>query len=85
LLKIKQKKAHKHNLSKKNYKLKYSCGMSDRGQPKDRLNLPKNAASHIDAYFEYNKIVGNDDGGVPFTPEEYEKYKREVLPMVNIL
>lgn len=47
----------------------------------DNLNLPKNAASHIDAYFEYNKIVGNDDGGKPFSPEEYESYKREVLPM----
>ena len=28
------------------------------------------------------RIVGNDDGGVPFTPEQYENYKREVLPMV---
>ena len=27
------------------------------------------------------RIVGNDDNGVTFTPEEYEKYKREVLPM----
>ena len=56
---------------------------NNRGQPSDRVNLPRNAASHIDAYFEYNKIVGNDDAGVPFSPDEYEKYKREVLPMVS--
>lgn len=55
---------------------------NNRDQPSDRVNLPRSAASHVDAYFEYNKIVGNDDGGVPFSPEEYEKYKREVLPMV---
>lgn len=30
------------------------------------------------------RIVGNDDGGITFTPEEYERYKKEVLPMVNI-
>ncbi len=41
-------------------------------------------------YFEQNlikwkkRIVGNDDGGITFTPEEYERYKKEVLPMVNI-
>lgn len=27
------------------------------------------------------RIVGDDDGGKMFTPEEYERYKREVLPM----
>jgi hypothetical protein len=31
----------------------------------------------------YFRIVGNDDGGKLFTPEEYENYKREVLPMVK--
>lgn len=30
---------------------------------------------------EYTRIVGSDDGGVPFSPEEYEKYKKQVLPM----
>ena len=28
------------------------------------------------------RIVGNDDGGKLFTPDEYENYKKEVLPMV---
>lgn len=27
------------------------------------------------------RIVGDDDGGKLFTPEEYEEYKRKVLPM----
>nr|XP_042129250.1 protein FAM221A isoform X3 [Peromyscus maniculatus bairdii] len=26
------------------------------------------------------EIVGEDDGGKPFTPEEYEEYKKKVLP-----
>ncbi len=49
--------------------------------PGERLSFGKDAAKHIDAYFEYSKIVGNDDGGKIFSPEEYESYKREVLPM----
>nr|XP_008534088.1 PREDICTED: protein FAM221A-like [Equus przewalskii] len=32
-------------------------------------------------YLEYRRIVGEDDGGKLFTPEEYEEYKRKVLPM----
>lgn len=39
-----------------------------------------NAAAHVDAYWEYKKIVGDDDNGTLFTPEEYAKYKREVIP-----
>jgi hypothetical protein len=35
----------------------------------------------INFIFSYS-IVGDDDGGKLFTPEEYEEYKRRVLPMV---
>ncbi|EDV26740.1 Protein FAM221A [Trichoplax sp. H2] len=35
----------------------------------------------IDDYFEYTRIVGDDDGGKLFTPQEYEKYKKRVLPI----
>ena len=28
--------------------------------------------------------MGDDDGGKLFTPEEYEQYKKRVLPMVSI-
>jgi len=29
------------------------------------------------------RIVGEDDHGVTFTPEQYEEYKRRVIPMVS--
>ena len=29
------------------------------------------------------RIVGDDDGGVLFSPEQYEEYKRRVVPMVS--
>lgn len=44
------------------------------------LKLDKSAASAVDAYLEYRQIVGDDDNGQLFTPEEYEKYKKKVLP-----
>lgn len=66
--------------------------------PGEHIRLPSNAAADVDAYFEYraqekkeknsdvqlfsNRIVGDDDGGKVFTPEEYEEYKKHVLPMV---
>lgn len=31
--------------------------------------------------FSSYRIVGDDDGGKLFTPEEYEEYKKKVLPM----
>lgn len=32
--------------------------------------------------FSSSSIVGDDDGGKLFTPDEYDEYKRRVLPMV---
>ncbi|CAI9611040.1 unnamed protein product [Staurois parvus] len=43
------------------------------------LHFP-GAAGAIDEYLEYRRIVGEDDGGKLFTPEEYEEYKKTVLP-----
>ncbi|XP_077973218.1 protein FAM221A-like isoform X2 [Styela clava] len=45
------------------------------------LKLDRTAGSSIDAYLEYKRIVGDDDNGKLFTPEEYEEYKRKVLPL----
>lgn len=45
------------------------------------LKFGGNAAASVDAYLEYKRIVGDDDGGVMFTPEQYEAYKKKVLPM----
>ncbi|XP_077631475.1 protein FAM221A isoform X4 [Crocuta crocuta] len=47
----------------------------------ERLTLPSGGAAAVDEYLEYRRIVGEDDGGKPFTPEEYEEYKKKVLPM----
>ncbi|KAB1275999.1 Serine/threonine-protein kinase 31 [Camelus dromedarius] len=47
----------------------------------ERLTLPPGGAAAVDEYLEYRRIVGEDDGGKLFTPEEYEEYKRKVLPM----
>ena len=33
--------------------------------------------------FLLSSIVGDDDGGALFSPEEYENYKKQVLPMVK--
>ncbi len=56
----------------------------NRGPPGERISFSKGAAQAVDDYWEYSRIVGNDDGGTPFTPEQYDKYKREVLPMVSL-
>ncbi|XP_005997171.1 protein FAM221A [Latimeria chalumnae] len=47
----------------------------------EKISIDRNAAAAIDEYQEYRRIVGEDDGGKLFTPEEYEKYKKQVLPM----
>ncbi|KAK7098130.1 protein FAM221A-like [Littorina saxatilis] len=45
------------------------------------IKVDKSNAAAIDAYVEYHRIVGDDDGGVMMSPEEYEAYKRKVIPM----
>ncbi|XP_041366473.1 protein FAM221A-like [Gigantopelta aegis] len=45
------------------------------------IKVDRSKAASVDAYLEYKRIVGEDDGGVMFTPEEYEDYKKKVLPM----
>ncbi|KAL4222918.1 hypothetical protein ACF0H5_018958 [Mactra antiquata] len=45
------------------------------------LKFGGNAGASVDAYLEYKRIVGDDDGGVMFTPEQYEAYKKKVIPM----
>lgn len=38
-------------------------------------------ARAVDEYLEYRRIVGDDDGGELMTPEQFEEYKKKVLPM----
>uniref|UniRef100_A0A672GFI7 Protein FAM221A n=1 Tax=Salarias fasciatus TaxID=181472 RepID=A0A672GFI7_SALFA len=44
------------------------------------VSLDKSALKAVDDYWEYRRIVGDDDGGKLFTPEQYEEYKKKVLP-----
>ncbi|XP_057293401.1 protein FAM221A-like [Hydractinia symbiolongicarpus] len=44
-----------------------------------RFKIDSNAAKCIDDYFEYTRIVGDDDGGTLFTPKQYNEYKEKVL------
>ncbi|KAI3358480.1 hypothetical protein L3Q82_014903, partial [Scortum barcoo] len=46
----------------------------------ERTCLDKSALKAMDDYWEYRRIVGDDDEGKLFTPEQYEEYKRKVLP-----
>ncbi|XP_045175379.1 protein FAM221A-like isoform X1 [Mercenaria mercenaria] len=45
------------------------------------LKFDASKGQAVDDYLEYKRIVGEDDGGKLFTPEEFEEYKKKVLPM----
>uniref|UniRef100_A0A8C1HS38 Protein FAM221A n=1 Tax=Cyprinus carpio carpio TaxID=630221 RepID=A0A8C1HS38_CYPCA len=45
-----------------------------------RIHIDKNATNAVEAYLEYKRIVGEDDGGRLFSEEEYKKYKETVVP-----
>ncbi|XP_030003936.1 protein FAM221A [Sphaeramia orbicularis] len=47
----------------------------------ERVRLDQSALRAVDEYWEYRRIVGDDDGGTLLTPEQYEEYKRKVLPL----
>ncbi|XP_069033031.1 protein FAM221A [Embiotoca jacksoni] len=47
----------------------------------ETISVDKAALKAVDDYCEYKRIVGDDDGGKLFTPEQYEDYKKRVLPL----
>ncbi|KAI0211617.1 hypothetical protein LSAT2_003546 [Lamellibrachia satsuma] len=51
------------------------------GERQYHLQFDPQRAADVDAYLEYSRIVGDDDHGVTFTPEQYEEYKRRVIPI----
>ncbi|XP_068188997.1 protein FAM221A isoform X2 [Antennarius striatus] len=40
----------------------------------------KSPLKAVDDYWEYRRIVGDDDGGTLFTPEQFEEYKMKMVP-----
>ncbi|XP_061123979.1 protein FAM221A [Syngnathus typhle] len=42
--------------------------------------LDSSALKAVDDYCEYKRLVGDDDGGKMLTPEQYEEYKRKMIP-----
>uniref|UniRef100_A0A4W4EYB7 Protein FAM221A n=1 Tax=Electrophorus electricus TaxID=8005 RepID=A0A4W4EYB7_ELEEL len=46
----------------------------------ERIHIGKTAAEAVNAYLEYKRIVGEDDGGRLFTQAQYEEYKQSVVP-----
>ena len=44
----------------------------------ERLHMDSQAAKHVQAYLEYEQIVGVDDGGVAMSDAEFEQYKAKV-------
>ena len=44
----------------------------------ERLVMDGNAARHVQAYIEYDRIVGMDDGGEAMSEKEFEAYKAKV-------
>ncbi|XP_043920559.1 protein FAM221A [Protopterus annectens] len=47
----------------------------------EKITISKEMAAAVDSYLQYRRIVGEDDGGKLFTPEEYEQYKKKMLPI----
>ncbi|XP_052064303.1 protein FAM221A-like isoform X1 [Mytilus californianus] len=45
------------------------------------LKFDNKNAQAVDEYLEYKRIVGDDDGGELMTPDQFEEYKKKVLPM----
>lgn len=44
----------------------------------ERIVMDNQAAKHIQAYVEYNNIVGNADGGKMMSEQEFEEFKNNV-------
>ena len=50
----------------------------------ERYNLDAHAQQSVDAYVEYDRIVGNADGGKTFSDAEFEAFKASVAEAVQL-
>lgn len=55
-----------------------SAFVQDKGN-QSMMHLTATAQEHVAAYLEYDRIVGDADGGKLFTPEEYEAFKANAI------
>lgn len=55
-----------------------SASIMDRGN-QSMLRLSATAGQHVDAYIEYDRIVGDADGGKMFSEEEYAEFKANAI------
>ncbi|TRY65732.1 hypothetical protein DNTS_005573 [Danionella cerebrum] len=46
----------------------------------EKIQINKDGANAVEAYLEYRRIVGDEDGGKVFSEGEYKKYKETVVP-----
>ena len=44
----------------------------------ERIVMDNNAAKNVQAYLEYEQIVGNADGGKMMSEKEFEEFKESV-------
>ena len=44
----------------------------------ERIVMNGDAAKHVQAYLEYEQIVGNADGGKMLSEKEFEEFKQNV-------
>ncbi|XP_039876379.1 protein FAM221A [Simochromis diagramma] len=45
----------------------------------EKIDLDQSALKAVDDYWEYRRIVGDDDGEKLFTPEQYEEYRKKMF------
>uniref|UniRef100_A0A668VHE8 Protein FAM221A n=1 Tax=Oreochromis aureus TaxID=47969 RepID=A0A668VHE8_OREAU len=45
----------------------------------ERIGLDQSALKAVDDYWEYRRIVGDDDGEKLFTPGQYEEYRKKMF------
>ena len=44
----------------------------------ERIGIDNQAAKHVQAYIDYENMVGGLDGGKLLSPKEYEEFKKQM-------
>jgi hypothetical protein len=57
--------------------MEFSLGTPGVGEEDEKLFMTDQAASHIDAFVEYDMLVGESDGGVALSEKAYNALKKK--------